>query len=60
MTKENEEIIEQEEDIEINEQEESQKDEPVEEASKKEITIYDIPGVGAATADKLNDAGYND
>ncbi|MBW2998459.1 DNA repair and recombination protein RadA [Candidatus Woesearchaeota archaeon] len=27
---------------------------------KKEITIYDIPGVGAATADKLIDAGFND
>jgi len=27
---------------------------------KKELTIFDIPGVGAATADKLNDAGYND
>lgn len=53
MTKENEEIIEQEDEIEIKEQE-------VEKEPKKEITIYDIPGVGAATADKLNDSGFND
>lgn len=26
----------------------------------KEITIYDIPGVGAATAERLNDAGFSD
>jgi len=30
------------------------------EKKEKEVTIYDIPGVGAATSDKLNDAGYND
>lgn len=29
-------------------------------ADKKEITIYDLPGVGAATAEKLIDAGYKD
>jgi len=27
--------------------------------SKKELTIYDLPGVGAATAEKLKDAAYN-
>ncbi|MDD5253844.1 MAG: DNA repair and recombination protein RadA [Candidatus Nanoarchaeia archaeon] len=28
-------------------------------AEKKEITIKDLPGVGAATAEKLNDAGFD-
>ena len=27
---------------------------------KKEFTLYDLPGVGAATAEKLIDAGYRD
>ena len=31
----------------------------VKESTKKEITIYDLPGVGAATATKLEEAGYN-
>ena len=26
---------------------------------KKEVTIYDLPGVGAATAEKLKEAGYS-
>lgn len=27
---------------------------------KKDLTIYDLPGVGAATAEKLLESGYND
>jgi len=60
MTNKKEEIIEQEEELEIKEEKQEEPVEEVELESKKEITIYDIPGVGAATADKLNDAGYND
>ena len=30
-----------------------------EKKEKKEITIIDLPGVGAATAEKLKDAGYD-
>ncbi|MDD5178343.1 MAG: DNA repair and recombination protein RadA [Candidatus Nanoarchaeia archaeon] len=29
-------------------------------AEKKEITLKDLPGVGAATAEKLNEAGFED
>ena len=35
-------------------------EEPLETEKKKEITIYDIPGVGAATAEKLSESGYDD
>jgi predicted flap endonuclease-1-like 5' DNA nuclease len=29
------------------------------EESQKEVTVYDLPGVGAATAEKLKEAGYD-
>lgn len=32
----------------------------VKEELAKELTIYDLPGVGAATADKLKEVGYTD
>ncbi len=32
---------------------------PKEESKEKEIEIYDLPGVGAATAEKLKEAGYD-
>ncbi|MFH1064477.1 MAG: DNA repair and recombination protein RadA [Candidatus Woesearchaeota archaeon] len=32
---------------------------PEEEVKEKEIEIYDLPGVGAATAEKLKEAGYD-
>ena len=32
----------------------------VKEEPKKEVTIYDIPGVGAATAERLFEAGFSD
>lgn len=46
----------------IEEKVEEQKPAKTKEAKKKkeEITIYDLPGVGAATAEKLVEAGYND
>jgi DNA repair protein RadA len=31
-----------------------------EKKKKEELTIYDLPGVGAATAEKLTESGYND
>lgn len=40
-----------------NEKKEVKKDEI---KAKKEYTVYDIPGVGAATADKLKDVGFDD
>ncbi|MBW3019794.1 DNA repair and recombination protein RadA [Candidatus Woesearchaeota archaeon] len=39
---------------------EKKEEKELKEELKKELTIYDIPGVGAATADKLIDAGFND
>lgn len=40
---------------------EVQKEEkPTNKEEKKEFTIYDLPGVGAATAEKLTDAGFKD
>ena len=35
---------------------EAKKEEPKE---AKELTLYDLPGVGAATAEKLKEAGYD-
>jgi len=43
------------EDVEILESEDKEEKKEV----KKELTIYDLPGVGAATAEKLSDAGYD-
>src|SRR3990167_7531558 len=31
-----------------------------EQPAKKELTLYDLPGVGAATAEKLIASGYSD
>lgn len=36
----------------------SERQEP-QEKEEKEITVYDLPGVGAATAEKLKEAGYD-
>ena len=47
------------------EEEQSKEKEPksdikkIKKEEKKEITVQDLPGVGAATAEKLVDAGYN-
>ncbi len=40
--------------------EESKSKEKKDAKKKKELTIYDLPGVGAATAEKLIESGYND
>lgn len=37
---------------------EEEKEDKKTKASEKEMTIYELPGVGAATAEKLKDAGY--
>jgi DNA repair protein RadA len=39
---------------------EAPKKEKKEKKKKEELTIYDLPGVGAATAEKLTESGYND
>jgi DNA repair protein RadA len=43
-----------------NESEESQKEETMEEKEEEKISLEDLPGVGAATAEKLREAGFND
>jgi len=64
------EIIEDNEDMECIEDEEEIKEVVIDESAleldenkideNKEITIYDIPGVGTATAEKLSESGYDD
>jgi DNA repair protein RadA len=39
---------------------EAPKKDKKEKKKKEELTIYDLPGVGAATAEKLTESGYND
>jgi len=52
MTKKESKEIKKEAEIEVKSEEMTEK--------KKELTIYDLPGVGAATAEKLTDAGFRD
>jgi DNA repair protein RadA len=53
-TMKNEEVVEK-----VEEAKEVQEETPVEEP-KKEMQVTDLPGVGAATAEKLSTVGYND
>ncbi|MBU4501764.1 MAG: DNA repair and recombination protein RadA [Nanoarchaeota archaeon] len=44
---------------EVEEVKEEVKEEPKKEEEQEELTINDLPGVGAATAEKLKEAGYD-
>ena len=54
------ELMEQIEEIETKDTKRKRREMKIEKETKKEQTIYDLPGVGAATAEKLMAVGYTD